>query len=285
MGGVAITRADRATGEVLESVSVFSMTDYLAGVNSPAGFQQQQALSVAYDAAVRALIGPNDVQKEGDREFKKKSAWRKLARHFSISVVCDPREARIDHIGEGAWIAVAGATASGPWGQSWTDVGACGSDEATGRRVITFADAIATAMTRASNRAVSNLIAMGEVSAEEIGNRRPLAQGRSGGSAPSSAPGAVPTMPFGKTKGTPIDQIALPDLQGAVAWAEEKQKFADWRAEVAAWLASQKARAEQVAQGDDCAMVGAIQSDPHLGGGPGAPGGEDPPLEDDDLPF
>jgi hypothetical protein len=159
----AVTVVDKATGEILPAQD---MTAYL-GTLTPARLTIQHQLAAAYDAAVKSLIGPNDIQVEGGREFKKKSAWRKLARYFNISVQSDLSSTRIEHTDE-SFVAYAMATATAPWGQSWTDVGACGSDEETGLRTITYADAIATAMTRASNRAVSNLIAMGEVSADEI---------------------------------------------------------------------------------------------------------------------
>jgi hypothetical protein len=162
LSGTDLVRAD--TGEVL-GVTAFSMPDYLASVSTPGALKIQQQLATAYDQACLSLIGPNDVQQEGNRSFKKKSAWRKLARHFSISteVVRVERE-MID----GVFLATAVVRARGPWGQSAESIGACGQDEATGRRTITLADAMATAETRATNRAVSNLIAMGEVSAEEM---------------------------------------------------------------------------------------------------------------------
>lgn len=164
--GTQVTRVDEDGVVVTPG---FSMEQYLAGVTSPRSFEQQQQLAAAYDAACRALIGPNDVQVEGKREFKKKSAWRKLARHFGISVEADVNDARIQATPSGdGFLAIASATAIAPWGQRVTEVGACSSDEAVGRRVITIADAIATAMTRATSRAVSNLIAMGEVSADEV---------------------------------------------------------------------------------------------------------------------
>lgn len=181
-----MVRHDPGTGEVQVGERVFDMGGYLDSISSAKSFEHQQALALAYDRACASLIGPNDVQKDGNREFKKKSAWRKLARHFSISVHVAQAEARIEHYPDGSWIAIVSATAVGPWGQSFTDVAACGSDEQTGRRVITLADAIATASTRASNRAISNLIAMGEVSAEEIGDRN---------DAPRSSTSATPAEP------------------------------------------------------------------------------------------
>lgn len=145
------------------------MKQYLQAIRDPEALKLQQELAAAYDAAVGALIGPNDVQVEGSgknaRSFKKKSAWRKIGRYFGISteVVKIDREFL-----DGTFLATVTVRATAPWGQSLESVGACSQDEATGRRTITIADAIATASTRATNRAVSDLVAMGEVSAEEI---------------------------------------------------------------------------------------------------------------------
>lgn len=228
----ALTTVDRHTGEVTP-IQHFSIVDYLAGVSTPSAFEHQQRLAAAYDAACHALVGPNDVQVAEGRSFKKKSAWRKLARHFTISVACDPKEARIEQMPDGGWVAIAGAVASAPWGQTFSDVGACGSDEATGRRTISYADGLATAMTRASNRAVSNLIAMGEVSAEEIGNRKPYAAPRSSG---GPTTGAI--MPFGKSKGRPLSSLSMEDLEGALQWAMSKQKFEEFQKDAESELRS-----------------------------------------------
>lgn len=169
----------RDTGEVVE-VKTFDFTAYLSQISGGPALAHQQELAKAYDAACRSLIGPNDVQKEGNREFKKKSAWRKLQRHFGISTaVVDVSKdwisvssTRDEPLPGGLipplFVATVTVKATAPWGQSAEAVGACGSDEESGRRKITIADAIATAETRATNRAVSNLIAMGEVSAEEM---------------------------------------------------------------------------------------------------------------------
>lgn len=172
MTGTAVVRRD--TGEEITTGEVFDMATYIADLAAPAHLVRQQRLAAAYDAACTSLIGPNDVQIDGKdkdgnpRKFKKKSAWRKLARHFNIStsVLAVDRGT----VGE-YFIATVTVRASAPWGQYADALGACCTDEATGRRTITVADAIATAETRATNRATSNLIAMGEVTAEEIGDR------------------------------------------------------------------------------------------------------------------
>jgi hypothetical protein len=233
---------DTATGEVVPLPVKYDPREYLASLSKQDGLTIQKQLAAAYDAACAALIGPNDVQKAEGREFKKKSAWRKLARYFNISVeiVKVEREMLND-----TFLATVTARAVAPWGQSYEEVGACGTDEATGRRTISVADAIATASTRASNRAVSNLIAMGEVSAEEIGDRQPH------GSAPRTervkGPAPLPkaasdaagdfVMPFGKTKGTPLGQMDPNDLKGARDWARDKGKFPEFVAAADAVLA------------------------------------------------
>lgn len=209
-----------STGEVVAPAAPFDMATYLADLRADKHLAQQKALAAVYDAACNALIGENDVQKEGARTFKKKSAWRKLARHFNISTEI-VRVEKEDL--NGIFCATVTVRAVAPWGQHAEEVGACATDEATGRRQITTADAIATAATRATNRAVSNLIAMGEVSAEEIGDRpsRPAREGDRGSHAKR--------MPFGKHKGTPLGEIDTAELDRTIAWAKQTdaEKFKD----------------------------------------------------------
>lgn len=202
-----------STGEV--TGQDFSMQDYLTSITAKASLDHQQKLAAAYDAACTSLIGPNDVQKDGNRTFKKKSAWRKLARHFGISTSV----ARVtkEMLGE-TFCATVTVRANAPWGQSAEAVGACASDEATGRRVITIADAIATAETRATNRAVSNLIAMGETSAEEMSKN---------GQRSESKAAADKIMPFGSDKGKRLGDIDSESLSKMIDWCEERGKFAD----------------------------------------------------------
>lgn len=210
----------RETGEVME-VKHFDVGSYLDSISTPAALAIQQRMAGAYDAACRALIGPNDVQKESGREFKKKSAWRKLQRHFNISTEVRTVHKEWSRVTIGAvegndvFVATVTVRAVAPWGQSAEAVGACGQDEESGRRKITIADAIATAETRATNRAVSNLIAMGEVSAEEIGDRAPM-----GSRAPKADADKV--MPIGKQKGKALGSVATEDLEGTREWCREK---------------------------------------------------------------
>lgn len=232
MTSTAIVHANADTGEVTR-IEAFDPTAYLASLS----VDTQRKMAAAYDAACAALIGPNDVQQESGRSFKKKSAWRKLARHFGISTSVATVERA--YLGD-TFIATVTVRATAPWGQHSDAVGACATDEATGRRVITLADAIATAETRATNRAVSNLIAMGEVSAEEIGDRPARSSAPRGGSVTGTASigGATgATMPFGKTKGRLLADLDEGEIRGALTWAEGKGKFTEFQADARAELA------------------------------------------------
>src|SRR5262245_22436839 len=112
MTGTAVQTLNRDTGEIQVSES-FDFATYLQQIGGQ-GLTRQQQLAAAYDAACAALIGPNDVQQEGSRTFKKKSAWRKLGRHFGISTAVLAKEK--EWLGED-FVATVTVRASAPWGQ------------------------------------------------------------------------------------------------------------------------------------------------------------------------
>lgn len=232
-------------GRMAAPARIEDMKAFLARVSSPAGFEEQQQLAAAYDAACRALIGAGDVQVDGDREFKKKSAWRKLGRHFSISTIVV--SSKIDYVAEPdvnsdrELILVATVVVRGIaiWGQHSEAIGVCATDEEVGQRVITIADALATAETRATNRAVSNLIAMGEVSAEEIQRGDGTARSSEAPQRQKKPAGDI-KVPFGPSKGTKLRDMETGDLTGAMEWAEDKSKFSDFVAAAKEELESRK---------------------------------------------
>jgi len=196
-----------------DEAPAFELATYLSQLSKPAALEAQRRLAAAYDEACHALLGPNDVQRgEKGRLFKKKSAWRKLARHFGIStsIVRTAHET----LPSGDFLATVTARAIAPWGQAVEDVGSCCSDEETGRRKITVADAIATAATRAVNRAISDLIAVGELSAEELGRETPGADG-DGVVLEPAEPGAVGTM-FTDAAKAGITKQTFPQWYGEV---------------------------------------------------------------------
>ena len=225
-----------APPQLIESAPV-SLREFVRSLADDDAVEDQRALSVAYDRAVSALIGENDVQVEGGKSFKKKSAWRKLGRFFHLSTqlvsqsggwIEEPNpltgKKSVDFVALVTMRAVAPwgqfmeATAgcdtrelrfmartpvcpvckglmwdnrNPPAGQEWKaakgdfacrDKGCSGAlaqgeyDPDTIGQLIpnptAFSkarhDCMSTAQTRASNRAISDLIAAGEVSWEEV---------------------------------------------------------------------------------------------------------------------
>src|SRR5690606_29878411 len=123
-----------ATGELVhEYVAPQPMTfaEVVDRLATDEALEQQRQLMTAYDRACRALISENDIQREGRREFKKKSAWRKLARAFAISTQIVRIERWWDEDPNGARHFVARVIVRGvaPWGQSVEAVGLCSTRE------------------------------------------------------------------------------------------------------------------------------------------------------------
>jgi len=126
----------------------------------------------AYLDLKKKIATKDDTQIIQGREFFKKSYWRKLATFFNLSVeVVEEREEgteanRIYHF-------ICKATA--PNGRFAQGAGTC--DQLEKGRKNTIHNTRSTAETRAFNRAVSNLVGGGEVSAEEMDEAKPKAAG------------------------------------------------------------------------------------------------------------
>lgn len=121
-----------------------------------------------YEDLKAALVDPKkDIQMIQKRPFLKKSYWRKIATCFNLSVeVVEERKEVLkdseDKPVDALYHFVCKATA--PNGRYATGTGSCGVVSKSGDHH----NARATAETRAYNRAVSNLVGGGEVSAEEV---------------------------------------------------------------------------------------------------------------------
>lgn len=119
---------------------------------------------------LNALIDPDtDLVTRGKKSYKRKSYWRKLASVAGISI--EKLEEHKETNGEGNITWYVTVRASLPNGQFMDGTGACTQDEPGGQGNIvlrTIHETRATAETRAKNRAISDLTAFGEVSAEEI---------------------------------------------------------------------------------------------------------------------
>lgn len=142
------------------------------GVLLPVEPEQVSAAMQAYVATVKAALAPSDWQGTPDQpgSFIKKSGWQKIAKAYTLSrtVVSET----VDRDEEGAPLrAAAVMRVTGPNGQAVEATGYCSRTESrfasvSGRQKIEH-DLRATAMTRAENRAISNLVGVGAVSAEE----------------------------------------------------------------------------------------------------------------------
>ena len=121
-----------------------------------------------FEALKISLLQDSDIQtiptKDGKRSFIKRSGYRKLALAFNISDEIIKEECIQEPAGVTIWrIHVKASERNGRFA---VGIGACSSRERT------FAhpdhDIYATAHTRAKNRAISDLIGSGDISAEEI---------------------------------------------------------------------------------------------------------------------
>ncbi|MEM3448571.1 MAG: hypothetical protein QXP38_06810 [Nitrososphaerota archaeon] len=119
----------------------------------------------AFQVLKQSVLDENDVISISGKAYIKRSGWRKIALAFNISteVVSIERE----KIGE-TYIVRVKARALAPNGRLSEEVGVCDSSEFTGGLKPTYHNIESKATTRAINRAISNLVGGGEVSAEEI---------------------------------------------------------------------------------------------------------------------
>jgi len=117
-----------------------------------------------YEQLKKALTTKNDVQIIQGNEFLKKSYWRKIATAFNLSV--EITDEKVETIGENNLVYHFTQKATAPNGRFTYGTGSC--DRMEKGRANTIHNTRSTAETRAFNRAVSNLVGGGEVSAEEI---------------------------------------------------------------------------------------------------------------------
>ena len=119
----------------------------------------------AYQKITELMLDETDYQQIQGRAFKKKSAWRKYARAFNITTeIIDKDIVKTDKgaVKEASFI-VSATLPTGRYADGW---GNCSRQE--GNKAHPNHDIPATAMTRATNRAIADLIGAGEVTAEEI---------------------------------------------------------------------------------------------------------------------
>jgi hypothetical protein len=119
----------------------------------------------AFQELKAKLITKDDLQHVGGRDRITKSGWRKVAAVFGINVEL-LAERRIPHANGNGFVVECTVRASAPNGRYNDGVGSFDTNE---RKMAHLEhDVRATAYTRAANRAISDLVGGGEVSAEEI---------------------------------------------------------------------------------------------------------------------
>lgn len=139
----------------------------IVGIVRPAVTAQQAIMAWnEFQALKKAVLTPTDFQKIGGHDYMKKSAWRKFATFFNLTdkIV---EETQTMHQEGGGWTWKIKVECSAPNGRITEGVGMCSTSERNFAHV--EHDTYATAHTRAKNRAISDMIAAGEVSAEEVG--------------------------------------------------------------------------------------------------------------------
>lgn len=144
----------------------------------PMPLRDVQRAMTEYQEGLQALLADADWQTFRDRDgrerrFVKRTGWRKIGTWFGVDLLIGSVDVERDDLEHPLRARVVGRAVA-PNGRVAEDVGACALDE--GRR---FAkpehDLVATAATRALNRATSNLVGMGEVTAEEaLGEVEPM---------------------------------------------------------------------------------------------------------------
>lgn len=151
---------------VAENAPTNTSTDgYSGDIVRPAisAVQAKQAWQEYLDMR-SVILEKSDFQAIQGKDFIKKSGWRKFATFYNLTdkIV---QEDRIDS-GNGVFVWKIKVICTAPNGRQTEGVAMCSSAEKSGSRI--EHDVYSTAHTRAKNRAISDMIAAGEVSAEEM---------------------------------------------------------------------------------------------------------------------
>lgn len=138
----------------------------------PLDVADQKAAMDTYQRGLREILDASDWQDAGQGErFVKKSGWRKIAAWFDLSIelVRDDVERDEDGSVKRACVWARAVAASGRFadGDGYCDASESRFRRDAGRQKLEN-DLRGTAATRAINRAISNLVGMGAVSAEEV---------------------------------------------------------------------------------------------------------------------
>lgn len=157
--------------------------------------KQAIAAWAQYNELKQAIKTKDDVQVIAGREYLKKSYWAKVARFFNLSVeVVEEKQEQLHLNGRDVLVYHFKSRATAPIGAFAEGVGSCDTTEKGMEKSIHNTRSIA--QTRSFNRAVSNLVGGGEVSADEIveetGHPQPAAKPSAGSTKPAWVIGECP---------------------------------------------------------------------------------------------
>jgi hypothetical protein len=176
--------------ELVVAESSEKQPDIIRAVSSElvgTALSEYQRIQQALDKAL-----PDCIMQIGDKQFRKKNYWRAVATAFNLQIEEVEGSEQVERKPDGAPLSVSVTyRASASNGRSATGDGACEAaekvvylwrdnertdepDERKTKANQTLHNIRAHAHTRAYNRAVSNLVGFGEVSAEEIYEPTPL---------------------------------------------------------------------------------------------------------------
>jgi len=196
---------DVETGELVEYRPQPSPIVRAAAGDVAEAFAEYQRIQKTLDAQL-----PDCILEIQGRQFRKKNYWRAIATAFNLTV--EPIEERREQDGDD-WGYVVTYRATAPNGRSTVGDGACMASEKRGPQG-TLHNVRSHAHTRGFNRAVSNLVGFGEVSADEITQDAPR---HSRGPAP-----ARPTPQQERADGDPVSQDTIDKLCHAAKTAGGK---------------------------------------------------------------
>lgn len=148
------------TGTELQTVEQRSLYRGRAELPSIAEIDEQIK---RYEYVKKKLIKPEDQQIISGKKYTKKSGWRKFINAFGLSIELINKNVFEEDDDKHAEVRV---RAIAPNGQSVEGIGIKSMSNVFGAK--TLHNLVATAWTKAVNRAVSDLVAFGAVSAEEI---------------------------------------------------------------------------------------------------------------------